>query len=162
VKKYRLGYDYLFLSSKPFHYKGELIGAMSINVLFKVFYEGEEQLFESEEFLIDQKIQLDNGKTCYLSDLIRCSIDKKNIINFNPNMSLIRNLDYSLSWEIDFYTKELSKGKLEPTEISEAEFMDILKNNIALFDISNNHPAQTTSYFTKEMGTSLSINEKVI
>ncbi|WP_276206051.1 hypothetical protein [Bacillus licheniformis] len=38
MKKYRLGYDFLFLpKGGTFSYKDDFIGAMTVNVLFKVF-----------------------------------------------------------------------------------------------------------------------------
>ncbi|MFP3414331.1 hypothetical protein SB773_22520 [Bacillus sp. SIMBA_074] len=150
MKKYRLGYDYLFLAGKSFSYKDDFIGSMSVNVLFKVFDDvGNEQLFESEE-LNDQRLYFKNGNSCYLTDLISCSIDIENILNFKPNIPLLIESGYSLQWEIDFYTKDLDEGILEPKEISEDEFMDIMKNNMDLFDNVDNYPAQSISYFTRE------------
>ncbi|OQR53187.1 hypothetical protein [Bacillus sp. CDB3] len=150
IKKYRLGYDYLFLPSKSFSYKSDYLGSMSINVLFKVFDgEGNEKLFESEE-LNDQKLYFENGNSCYLTNLISCSFDRENILNFEPNILWIKQCDYQIEWEIDFYTKDLDEGILEPKNISEAEFMDIMKSNIDLFDNIDNYPTQNTSYFTQE------------
>lgn len=40
---------------------------------------------------------------------------------------------------------------VEPETISEEEFMDIMKNHIDLFDVSDNYPTQTTSYITREV-----------
>ncbi|PEK58834.1 hypothetical protein CN593_29310 [Bacillus pseudomycoides] len=151
MKKYRLGYDYLFLASKSFSYKGDYIGSMSVDVFFKVFDgEGNEKLFESEE-LNDQKLYFENGNSRYLTDLIRCSIDRENILNFEPNILLIQQSGYTLKWEIDSYTKDLDEGILEPKIISHDEFMDIIKNNIDLFDNPDNYPAQSTAYFTQEV-----------
>jgi len=150
IKKYRLGYDYLFLPSESFNYKDDFIGSMSVNVIFKVFDgEGNEKLFESEE-LNDQKLYFGNDNSCYLTNLIRCSFDRENIIHFEPNIQLIQKSGYTLQWEIDFYTKDLDEGILEPKLISRDEFMDIMKNNIDLFDNRDNYPAQSTSYFTQE------------
>ncbi|UNT53589.1 hypothetical protein [Lysinibacillus capsici] len=42
-------------------------------------------------------------------------------------------------------------GVLEPEDISEVEFMELMKNNMGLFDIRDNYPAQTTSFFTQEI-----------
>ncbi|PKR83078.1 hypothetical protein CWO92_21110 [Heyndrickxia camelliae] len=151
MKKYRLGYDYLFLPSKSFSYKEELIGAMSINVLFKVIDDdGNEKLFESEE-LKDQVTNLITGKQCYLYELFRCSVDKEKIVRFDPNIPLIKDFKYSLQFEINSYTKDLDKGTLEPVFISEAEFMEIMRNNFDLFDNVDNNSAQTTSYFIQEI-----------
>ncbi|MCF2132058.1 hypothetical protein L1I79_37415 [Strepomyces sp. STD 3.1] len=151
MKKYRLGYDYLFPASDSFSYKGDFIGAMAINVLFKISNEdGQEIFFEAEE-LRDQQLLLNHGDTCYLCDLIICSIDRENIISFEPNIPLLRHCEYNLAWEIDSYIKDLDKGFLDPGLITEAEFIDIMKNNINAFDNSTNRPAQTTAYFTQEV-----------
>lgn len=151
VKPYRLGYDYLFLAEQSFSYKEEFIGAMSVNVIFKIFDgKGNEILFESDE-LKDQGLYLKNGKEYYLFELILCSIDKTERLKFQPNFDLITNMNYTLQFEIVSYTKDIDKGfLLDPMEISKEEFMDILDNNIFRFDIIDNHPAQTTTFFTQE------------
>ncbi|MDT3766161.1 hypothetical protein [Priestia filamentosa] len=151
MKKYRLGYDYLLLANESFNYKNESIGAMSVNVMFKLFdIDGQEILFEDEE-LRDQKLYFKDGKSCYLCNLLICSIDRESIVHFEPNRSLIQKGNYDLQWEIDSYTKDLDKGILEPEIISEDEFRDIIKNNIDAFDNIDNRSAQTTAYFTEEI-----------
>jgi|APAga8741244001_1050109.scaffolds.fasta_scaffold35210_1 hypothetical protein len=155
MKQYRLGYDYLFLPQKSFNYKNEYIGAMSINVLFKVFNEdGSEKLFETdEEELLDQAISYQDGEH-YLFELIICSFDKERIIKFNPNISLFKKkefINFSFSWEIESYWKDIDKGILEPEKISENEFMDIMKNNKDTFDNIDNQSAQNTTFFYQEI-----------
>lgn len=157
MKQYRLGYDYLFLPNNSFSYKDDFIGSMAVNVLFKVFNDdGKEILFESDE-LKEQKLYFDDG-SCYLQDIIICSFDRENILNFEPNISLLKKLKdtLQLQWEIDSYTKDIDNGILEPEWITEAEFMDIMRNNIDTFDNSDNCSAQTTSYFTQEIETTSS------
>ncbi|PEM69336.1 hypothetical protein [Bacillus pseudomycoides] len=157
MKQFRLGYDFLFLPKSSFSYKGDFIGAMTVNVLFKVFNtDGQEILFESDE-LKEQKLYFDDG-SCYLADLIICSFDRENILNFEPNISLLQKLksELQLQWEIDSYTKDIDEGILEPELITEAEFMDIMKSNIDTFDNIDNRSAQTTSYFTQEIKTTSS------
>ncbi|MGE7869288.1 hypothetical protein ACQKNO_24490 [Bacillus paramycoides] len=150
-KKYRLGYDYLFLPSESITYKKDLIRDMAIYVLFKVYdANGNEKLFDSEE-LEDQSIRLKNGKSCYLNDFINCVFDRENIFKFEPNFLLIKELEDSLSWEIVSYEKGIGEGIVEPEEISEEEFMDIMRNHIDLFDDSDNYPTQSTSYITREV-----------
>lgn len=57
--KYRLGYDYVFISSEPIVYKGEEVSSMSLDVLFRVFDEnGQERLFDGKE-LTDQRLLLE-------------------------------------------------------------------------------------------------------
>jgi hypothetical protein len=152
TKKYRLGYDFLFLPKGSFTYKGDLIGAMAVYVLFKIFNaEGKEVPFEANE-LKDQKIYYSEG-FCYPSDLLICSFDREDILKFELNVPLIEKFKGSLQvqWEIDDYTKDIDKGILEPETITEEEFFDIMKNNIDTFDNSDNRSAQSTSYFTKEI-----------
>ncbi|WEA41794.1 hypothetical protein [Lysinibacillus fusiformis] len=157
MKKYRSGHDYLFVADNPFMYKGDYIGATSVNVLFKVFdAEGNEKLFEAEELeeLEEQALCYKDGKPYYLDDFINCSIDKEHVLNFEPNMSLIREigLPYTLSWEKTYYTKDiLINHVLNPENISEDDFMDIMKNNMVLFDFSDNYPAQTSKFITQEV-----------
>ncbi|PAF27355.1 hypothetical protein CHH61_03795 [Shouchella clausii] len=155
MKQYRLGYDFLFLPRKSFKYKNDYIGAMSINVLFNVFNDdGSEKFFESDDGdLRDQTIAFHNGEHSYLFKLIICSFDREEILTFAPNISLLRKSDFSFSWEIESYWKDIDKGFLEPEKITETEFMDIMKNNKDAFDNSDNHSAQTTSYFTQEIET---------
>ncbi|MED4057163.1 hypothetical protein ACQRXC_28700 (plasmid) [Niallia taxi] len=151
LKKYRLGYDNILLPKKSFIYKNNYIGAMSFDLLFKVYdEEGNEKLFESEE-LIEQYLQFNNGNSCCLSDLVSCSFDNKSIIKFKPNVPLLKESGYKVKWEIDSYWKDIDKGVLESEEISESEFMDILNSNKELFDNSNNYSAQSTAYFTREV-----------
>lgn len=155
IKYYRLGYDYLFLPQSSFNYKNEYIGAMSINVLFKVYNEdGSEKLFETDEAeLLDQAISYRDGEH-YLFQLIICSFDKEKIIKFNPNISLFKKkelIDFSFSWEIESYWKDIDIGILEPEKITETEFMDIMKNNKDIFDNIDNQSAQNTTFFTQEV-----------
>lgn len=154
MKQYRLGYDFILLPNGSLSYKDDYIGSMCINVLFKVFDDnGQELFFESnDDKLPDQVINLENGETCYLYQMITCSFDKENILTFEPDISLLRNFKYSLEWEIVTYWKDLTKGIVdEPMKITESEFMDIMRNNIDTFDNSNNRSAQTTAYFTQEI-----------
>lgn len=155
MKKYRLGYDYLFTVNNPFMYKGDYIGGTSVNVLFKVFdVKGKEIFFESENELNDRKLDFGNGNKFYLFEFIRCCIDTENVLNFEPNIQIIREFgcSYNLEWEKTSYTKEiLIDGVLESKDISEVEFMELMKNNMELFDNRNNYPAQTTLFFTQEI-----------
>lgn len=155
MKQYRLGYNFIFLPQKSFHYKNEYIGAMCINVLFKVFNDdGSEKFFESGDGNLREQAIFQNENEFYLAELLICSFDRDEILTFNPNVSLLRKAGFSFSWEIQSYDKAIDEGILEPEEITEAEFMDIMKNNIDTFDNSNNHSAQTTSYFTQEIEVS--------
>lgn len=149
--KYRLGYDYVFIPNVPLSYKGDVMSSMSVYVLFKVFDEkGQERLFESEE-LEDQRLSLKNGKSCYLTNLVRCSFDKEHILSFERNHSLLEDSGYTVQWEIDSYSKDVGIGFAEAQEISKEEFMDIMTQHLDLFQNTDNDPAQSTSYFTEKV-----------
>ena len=159
MKKYRLGYDYVFIASKPFTYQGDDLLGLSIDVLFMVFdKKGNEIFFESEE-LSDQKFNFGNENLFYLSDVINCSFDTKKILDFKPNFEIISKIgDYVVQYKIDSYYKDI-KGEFqgflcaEPTAISKDDFMDITKNNIEIFNNPDNYQAQSTAYFTQEVIT---------
>lgn len=156
--RYRLGYDYLFLPKKSFMYKGDLIGATSITILFKILdMEGNEILFETiGDKLDEQTLKLKNGEECYLCNLFKCYFDKElfkesNNFDFAPTIYFVESVKsgYSVSFEIHSYTKDIDNGILEATEIDRNEFIDIMKNNLDLFDTTDNKPAQSTSYVSE-------------
>ena len=145
IRKYRLGYDYLFLPKRTFKYKGDLIGGISIMVLFKIYdVNGNEILFETKgEELKEQTI--------------KCSFDKElfkenQTFDFSPTMNVIMS-NCRIAMEIHSYTKDIEVRKviLEPENIDREEFNDILLNNLELFDVTDNKPAQSCSYIAVEI-----------
>ncbi len=159
IRKYRLGYDFLFLPNRTFKYKGELIGGTSIMVLFKIYdMNGNEILFEIEgEELKEQTIKLKNGEECYLCDLFYCSFDKEKFkedqtFDFSPTMNVIMS-NCRIAMEIHSYTKDIEVRKviLEPENIDREEFNDIMLNNLERFDVTDNKPAQSCSYIAVEV-----------
>ncbi|MDM0701405.1 hypothetical protein ACV30B_14555 [Clostridium perfringens] len=159
IRKYRLGYDFLFLPNRTFKYKGELIGGTSIMVLFKIYdMNGNEILFETEgEELKEQTIKLKNGEECYLCDLFYCSFDKEKFkedqtFDFSPTMNVIMS-NCRISMEIHSYTKDIEVKKviLEPENIDREEFNDIMLNNLERFDVTDNKPAQSCAYIAVEV-----------
>lgn len=163
MTKYRLGNDFLFLPMSTFSYKGDLIGSMAVNVLFKVLNKDKQEiLFESSE-AEDQKLYFDGGD-CYLDELVICSFDRVNVLDFTINEPLLEKFkgELQLEWEIHSYDKHIDKGIFEPELITEAEFMDIMRNNINTFDNSNNRSTQTTSYFTEVIEENTSNTNKEI
>lgn len=154
MKTYRLGYDYMFFPKpkEAFVYKGDTIRAMSIYVMFQVFDEnGNEELFESKN-LSDQRLLMKDGiSTFYLSNLLSCSFDREKMLHIEEDTSLMEKSGYKVKWVIDSYVKYLDRGKLDFMEISEEEFMDIMRNHKELFDNIDNYPAQTISYIAQEV-----------
>lgn len=151
MKKYRRGYDYAFIAEggRSFNYKEDLIGGMSINVLFKLFRDGQEIFFDKE----DETIDLNGKEHCYLFDLLTCSFDRETILRFDLNTKLLNKSDSAIEikWEIDSFQKDIGDGFLVCELITEKEFMDIMKANLDRFDNKDNKGAQTTSYFWKEV-----------
>ena len=159
IRKYRLGYDFLFLPNRTFKYKGELIGGTSITVLFKIYdIDGNEILFETEEEeLKEQTLKLKNGEECYLCDLFYCSFDKEKFkedqtFDFSPTMNVIMST-CRIAMEIHSYTKDIEVRKviLKPENIDKEEFNDIMLNNLERFDVTDNKPAQSCSYIAVEV-----------
>lgn len=148
--KYRLGYEYLFVSKKAFIYEADIIGSMSITVLFKIFdIEGNEILFETKEDELKEKtLKLVNGEEDYLCNLFKCCFNKElfqqsKIFNFIPTKKILID-NYIVVMDIKFYTKD-------SLQIKEKEFKDIILNNIDLFDVSDNKPARSIGYITEEV-----------
>ncbi|MGG1571667.1 hypothetical protein [Fictibacillus sp. NRS-1165] len=153
MKHYRLGYDYMFLAHDPFTHNDETIGGLTIFVLFKVFdADGNEKLFAADE-LADQKLYLENGSSYWLTSLIHCSISKEKGMHFTPDLERLKDSGYTIQFEIDSYFKneELGPAFLDSKEIPRDEFMQLLNTYIDRFDNSDNRPAQSTAYFTKEI-----------
>lgn len=161
MKKYRLGYDYLFTSKKSFKHENELIGALGINMIFKIYFDEKEIIFESDE-LTDQKFTYGKeiDQSCYLSDLIACSFTRGKGLTIERNLRLINLIKilnddkkFDVSFEIDSYTKDIviDEGMYEGKLITKKEFHEILNKNNLLFDNDNNRTAQNTCYFTEEI-----------
>lgn len=153
MKKYRIGYSYLFLADR-FMYKGDDIGALTINVVFKVHDKnGKELLYsDTDDCFVYMS---DSNKKVYACDLFRCGVsDKDNLFELIPQSELLKPLG-NVSYEIVGYTKELvsrdSPYFLSPEYISKEEFEDIFRNNFERFDTTNNKSAQVPSYFTQEV-----------
>lgn len=147
IKYYRLGYDYLFLVHE-FNYKGEVIEALDITILFKVFdVSGVEVLFESStDEMIDQRLYFKSGDSCYLNQLYQCLIDDHGSVKVMPSPRFadeLKNSGYRVTREVEKYYKDIAA---EPREITEAEFNDIMRNNKDQFE-----SAQNTCYFTQEV-----------
>ncbi|EGS5729695.1 hypothetical protein I9Y33_002662 [Clostridium perfringens] len=132
---------------------------MSIIVLFKIFdTQGNEILFKTKDNdLKEQKLKLRDGKYCYLNELFGCCFDKEqfkesNTFNFIPTINLLKS-DCAVHFPIIGYTKDIctGSGTSEAIPIDKEEFTDIILNNLDLFDVTNNKPAQSTSYITEKV-----------
>ncbi|QDZ76888.1 hypothetical protein [Bacillus cereus] len=149
--KYRVGYDYVFIPNEPIVHQGEDVSSMSVNVLFQVFDEnGQERLFE-EQWLKEQRLLLKSGKSCYLTDVVRCSFDKETILSFERNQRLLEDSGYTIEWKIDSYAKAVGIGYSEEQEISKEEWMGLMVDYQELFDNRDNDSAQSCAYFTEKV-----------
>lgn len=149
---YRFGYVYLLLPRDSFSYNGDYIGSMSVNVVFKVFkQDGQEILFDSNAS--EQQRMYHNGIVFHLQNLLTCSFDPESILRFELNQPFFQHLNNEiyLEWEIEGYSKDLDVGTLKPKEITETEFMTIMRDNRNMFDNPDNYPAQSPAYFTQEV-----------
>lgn len=153
MRNYRLGYDFVFVSKDPFLFKGEWVGGISLDLLFKIFdAEGNETFFEtSADDLKEQKIVSLENESYYLWELVTVSFDKENLFSIHPNNALLEKFSENFSWEVESYWVDLGQVVLEPKQISKAEFLDLLGQNKSLFDNSDNEATQTISYFTQEV-----------
>jgi len=152
MKRYRQGYDYLFLPNKYLIEKNEMIGALCICVLIKVFDKsGNEIVFETENEPKEQRIKTDKRFSKYLSDFFECSFNKDNLFSF-AQTRFVRNSKFTISYEIHHYDKNILKDSgLVPEFIEKVEFENLFRKNIALFDNPDNYSAQTTSWFWEEV-----------
>ncbi|WP_283689684.1 hypothetical protein [Clostridium perfringens] len=157
-RRYRLGYDYVFIPKKTFKYENDLIASTSILVLFKIYdINGNEILFETnEEELKEQKLSLRNGDECYLCDLFKCYFNIFKTCSSNPPFDFMPTeylfkSGYVVNFTIIKYTKDINTEISEPILIDEKEFVDIMKKNLDLFDVSDNKPAQSIAYIAVEV-----------
>lgn len=153
MKKFRKGYEFTFLpKGGSFNYNNELIGAMSLGVVYKLFnVDGQETLFTESEANEYGLIHSEDG-SYPINALLKVSFDRENILKFTPNKTLLDEANLQLQWEINYYDKDIGNGFLVGKESTEEEFMDIMKNNIERFDNPDNYPASSDSFFMKEIG----------
>ena len=155
MKTYKQGYDYLFLPDKNFHHQSDYIGSMAVYVTIEVAVDGETVTFETNsDVMEEQKVDCPNGDSIYLVDLIQCFFHKDKVYDFAVNIPLFRESGFSsIQWTVIGYAKDIVKNKyfVEAVYIEEKEFMDIMRNHLALFDNSDNYPTQNTSFFSEEI-----------
>lgn len=154
MKKYRLGYSYLFLADKTIlNGDNEKIVSLSVDVVFKVYGKDGEELLCSNT---DERAVCDVvNRKVYACDLFRCSVaNKKNLYELIPQPELL-NLFGNVDFEVVGYTKELlikaDSCMSTSIRISKEEFEDIFRNNFESFDTANNKSAQVPAYFTQEV-----------
>lgn len=147
MMKYKIGYQYLFLSSNTLtdSDSDDMIDCLSIDVLF-------DNIFEAEE-PTEKAILTNDGKEHYLSDLVYCFVNKDNTLSLKVQRELFQKLTKpSLSFRVVGYFKEKvgSYGELVPVSIEQEEFENLLSTG--QFNNSTNNPAQVPSYFIEKIG----------
>ena len=143
MKYYRLEYIYYFMVNDDFLYNEEIIGGTAISLKYKI-YKIKEFLFKSDsEELQEQCIGAN-----YIYSYVKCYFNRDKIINIIIDEKGLEKIGFRVEYEINGYSK-LVKNQL--IEISKDEFCRIMKENIELFDISGNSPAQVIGYAAYEI-----------
>lgn len=154
MKKYRLGYDKVFLPHPKIKIKNEIIRGLSIYIKYKLFdtKTGLEITFNIK----DQSIGV-GVKEYFLNDFLICSFDK----NYESYIKIeeirkekLEQWGYRLEYEISSYSKDVvcdERGNCEPKDITKEEFYKILSENIKNFDNTDNVNAQSCSFVTYEI-----------
>lgn len=146
MKYYRLEYIYYFMVNDDFLYNEEIIGGTAISLKYKIYKikDNKEFLFKSDsEELQEQCIGAN-----YIYSYVKCYFNRDKIINIIIDEKGLEKIGFRVEYEINGYSK-LVKNQL--IEISKDEFCRIMKENIELFDISGNSPAQVIGYAAYEI-----------
>lgn len=152
MKRYRLGYDFAFYPRPSITYNGEVIGGMSIDVVFRIYgSSGEEMLFGSDD-IQNQQLETEKGSV-YVQHLLLGYFDQKDIYRLKPNVALMEkhNLNLTIQWDIHGYSKEIGTTVLDQVFIEESEFTEIMRVHADAFDHEDNRPVETTSFFKQEI-----------
>lgn len=160
MEYYRLGYTRLFLTKGIEHieYNNDKINSIGLDIVIMPFdKEGNEFLFEGEK--AEQRLYFENGDSAFLSDFYNVYFDKnsKNLFTVELNQKLCFLSGYDFKYKITnywYYEKELGY----PIEITEKEFINLLKFNIDKWDCTDNYPTQSNAYFIEEVSVDSDIN----
>lgn len=164
-RKYRLGYDRVFLAHPSIKIENEVIAGLSIFIKYKLFDINSdlEIAFTEEEQAIgigakyiseDEKyLELDDF---YMNDFIKCYFDKayQGYIKLEEiNKEKLEQWGYRLEYEISSYNKDVYTDetyiRADPKKISKEEFEEILSENLNNFDNDDNKiEAQSCGYET--------------
>ncbi|MGL5209391.1 hypothetical protein [Cetobacterium sp.] len=164
MKKYRLGYDQIFLAHPSIKLGNELLTGLSITIKYKLFdlNTNLEISFPDKDQPIGKGVKYisEDGKYAeignyYMSNFLKCSFDKdyEGYIKLKEiNKEKLKQMGYRLEYEISSYYKDVYTVCSEPENISKEEFYKILNENISNFDnIDNILGTQSCSYRTYEI-----------
>jgi len=164
-KKYRLGYDRVFLAHPAIKRENEILAGLSITIKYKLFdlNTNLEIVFPDKDQSIGKGVKYisEDGKYAeigdyYMSNFLKCSFDKdyEGYIRLEEiNKEKLKQMGYRLEYERSSYDKDVYTDDncifSESKNISKEEFYKILNENISNFDnIDNTLGAQSCSYVT--------------
>ena len=148
MKYYRLENIYYFMVNDDFLYNEEIIGGTAISLKHKIYKikDNKEFLFKSDNEELEEQCIGANG--IYIHSYVKYYFNRDKIINIIIDKKGLEKIGFRVEYEINGYSK-LVKNQL--IEISKDEFCRIMKENIELFDISGNSPAQVIGYAAYEI-----------
>ncbi len=167
-KKYRLGYDKVFLAHPSIKMGNEVLAGLSIFIKYKLFdinsdleiaFTEEDQAIGIGKYISEDEkyVELDDF---YMNDFIKCSFDKdyQGYIKIEEiNNERLEQWGYRLEYEISSYNKDVYTNErcswADPKKISKEEFEEILSENLNNFDNEDNtFGAQSCGYETYPIG----------
>ena len=165
MRKYRLSYDrHLNVWNKGrcvidgFDYKAEHLMGIALYLEISVFKDGKEIFFTvpDGEKLCDQYFDFgveDHNPTfgSYLSDALNFIVDSTDERGYKLELSEVAKKSvYDFKFKPDEACKWVDSWN-NPIIITHEEFIDILINNMELFDNQDNKPAQSFAYGSNEV-----------
>lgn len=145
--RYRYNYDYLFVPSENILVGDKIITDLAVYLEFRVFYDGEEVFFYNNDDVYFKA----EGESVYLRDTVRGVFDKDSMFRFEPT-ALYKHLEdkgYKILYKISDYSWGVGVNECvsDGEVISKELFESIFRDNIELFDNTNNVPAQGVAFY---------------
>ena len=152
MKKYRLGYDQVFLAHPAIKLGNELLAGLSITIKYKLFdlntnleipfLDKDQSIGKGVKYISEDGKYAEIGDY-YMSNFLKCSFDKdyEGYVKFEEiNKEILEQMGYRLEYEISSYDKDVYTNDScicsESENISKEEFYKILSENIKNFDNS--------------------------
>lgn len=164
-KKYRLGYSNLLSVNNIVDNKkyGKIIALKSMAIYEVISLKTGEEIFFSEPN-VDYPIGKIDGKELYIPDFMEGVFYRDNPeylqIGYS-NFELLRDLGYIIKCKMDenFYQVNVLNGKcnkegypyVKNINITKKEFLNIIKENLDIFDNEANKPVEMSTFKTYEV-----------